>query len=536
MPVAMSVRRLLPFALLSLACTACGSSDNPQEGATTGAPGGSNTATNPGGSGGTSSAPAGSLTWTPCEIDEVGGFECTDLQVPLDHAKPTGPKITLALARKKHTDPDYRGVILSNPGGPGSAGKVLTSFAGMLPKGIGKKYDWIGIDVRGTGDSKPTLDCIGDEGAVNRLPYLPKDDAQIETWKSNAKRIAQSCAQGPGKELLPHLHTSDIVKDFEAIRKALGVEKVTFWGSSYGSYLGMMYATMYPGSIEKMALDGVVSPTSEWYASNLKQQKALGTSFGKFVDWVAQHNDLYQLGSDAASVRKKIQDKLDALRQAPDAEAGKRNLEQVYSEALEMPAYGVSMWGALAMTLKMLLVDKNDSILGSMNDETGSGVRSVYLAVTCSEAKWPAWDKVIADAKASHQEAPLFSWLNTWFNSPCAEWTVPATPQPKISAQGVQFPILLMSETFDGATPFDGALEARRLFPSSSLVEGLNGTTHSGTLSSGKCFQDALFDFFSQGKLPARVAGDESDKKCDPVQPDTGMGGGLRRAGFPRAR
>lgn len=92
------------------------------------------------------------------------------------------------------------------------------------------------------------------------------------------------------------------------------------------------------------------------------------------------------------------------------------------------------------------------------------------------------------------------------------------------------------SETFDGATPYHGALEARRLFPTSSLVEGLNGATHSGTLSAGECVQVALYDFFSEGKLPARVSGDESDKKCEPVQPETGRGEIVNSLRSPRFR
>lgn len=531
----MSKRSLALLVLSALPLSACGTTNEPGGGKTSGGSGVSTAA--PSGSGtGTSSAPAGALAWSPCKLGDEPGFECANLQVPLDYAKPNGTKITLALSRKKHTDADYRGVILSNPGGPGSPGRVLAAMSSQLPKGIGKKYDWIGIDSRGTGESQPKLDCIGDQKAVIGLPYLPQNDAQIETWKAESKRIAQSCAQGPGKELLSHLRTTDMVEDLESVRRALGVEKVTYWGSSYGSYLGMMYATLHPDRIEKMALDGVASPTTNWYASNLEQQRALSKSLEKYIEWLAAHNAQFKLGADAASVRKLIQDKMNELRKAAPLTDGKRHPAKTLTKALNSAAYGVTLWGPIGMALKMYLVDNNSSVLEATAEGVDSSTWSVYLAASCSEVDWPAWEKTLADAKASHQEAPHFSWSNTWFNAPCVDWAVPVVTQPKISAEKVNFPILLMSETFDGATPFSGALQARRTFPTSVLVEGLNGVTHSATLAAGGCTNEVLFDFFSAGKLPARIEGDASDKKCDPVKASAEVPGGLGGYRFSRFR
>lgn len=511
-----------PFLLLlSLPFTACGEPTNPGAQSTTGTQSSPATQTPTGTTTGTgdSTGPSQGLTWTACEIDELPGFECAKLQVPLDYANRNGAKITLALSRKKHTDKDYRGIILSNPGGPGSPGRNLATIADELPNGVGKKYDWIGIDPRGTGESSPKLDCIGDKKAVLGLPYLPQNQAQTDIWKADAQRIAQNCAQGPGKELLPHMHTTDSVNDLEEVRKALGAEKITYWGASYGSYLGMVYATLHPDRIQKMVLDGVVSPTGSWYESNLAQQKAQGQSIEKFYEWLATKNGQFQLGSDAAAVRKRITDRLTQLRNAPVPTDGSQNMAQVLSEALQSASYGVAIWSPIGIALKMYLIDNDATILSGIAEGTSSDVRSAYLAVTCSEVDWPAWEKTLADAKASHEASPAFTWLNTWFNAPCVDWPIPATAQPQIKADKVNFPILLLGETLDGATPFSGALEARRFYPSSALVEGVGGTTHSASLASGPCVQDALFDFFSAGKLPPRVAGDGSDKKCDPIKP-----------------
>lgn len=485
---------------------------------------GSGSAQNPSTSDSSNTGASSSLAWTPCKLDDFPGFECASLQVPLNYQDPTGQKITLALSRKTHTDPDFRGVILSNPGGPGSSGLIMASFAERLPRGIGAKYDWVGIDPRGVGKSQPKLDCIGDQSIVNTLPYTPKDDAQTESWKENSKRIAAACAQGPGKELLPHMHTTDWVKDLEQVRAALGVEKVTYWGSSYGSYLGMVYATMYPERIEKMFLDGVVNPEMDWYALNLEQQKQWPKSFQKFAEWLASKDAQYKMGKDAQSVTKKIQDKLAELRAAPPAAAGSLNPEQILINALKAASYGVGIWEPIAFGLSSYFGSSNIGVLASLSEDNNTNVQSVYLAVSCSEHRWPAWDQTLADAKSSDQLSPMFTWSNTWFNGPCVNWPVPATTQPKISAQNVGFPILMAGETLDGATPFSGALAARKRFPSSALIEGVGGISHSGTLAAGACVQDALFDFFDRGALPPRQPGEAADKACEAIAPTGALG------------
>jgi hypothetical protein len=80
---------------------------------------------------------------------------------------------------------------------------------------------------------------------------------------------------------------------------------------------------------------------------------------------------------------------------------------------------------------------------------------------------------------------------------------------------------LLISETFDGATPFEGALQARRLFPNSSLVEGVGGTTHAASLSGDTCVDNHVAEYLGAGTLPPRKSADGSDAQCDPLpQPE----------------
>jgi hypothetical protein len=127
---------------------------------------------------------------------------------------------------------------------------------------------------------------------------------------------------------------------------------------------------------------------------------------------------------------------------------------------------------------------------------------------------------VLADNMRVAGTAPFETWGNAWYNAPCQTWRAPARRPVAISGAAAP-PVLLISETLDAATPYSGALEARRVFGKSALIEGVGGTTHAGSLSGVACTDNAIAAYLADGTLPARVAGDRSDKRCPAVpQPD----------------
>lgn len=458
-----------------------------------------------------------SLSWQPCQEERLKGLECASLQVPLDHNKPEGEKILLALSRHVHSDSDYRGVILSHPGGPGGSGLPAPKAALGLPNDIGKKYDWVSLDPRGVGQSSPRLACTNIENSLEELPEVPQNDAQIIRWQQRAKDIAQNCAQGEGSKLLPFMHSSDLVKDLEAVRAALGVEKITYFGASYGSYVGQMYASMFPQRVEKMILDGVMSPIANNYDLNIDQQRAFQHSTNMFLEWLARHDERYGLGNTFELVHQKVYQALDKARS--EAETPGKNIDQMVTQVLIYAGYGVRIWPAIAYGLSEWINRGEIEVVAEISSSDNPNLNSIYLAVMCSDTQWPNWEKTLSDARASHASYPLMSWHNTWFNSPCVEWSVPATPPQPIQSSQVSFPILLTSETFDAATPISGALDTRDLFPTAALVEGEGGSSHSTALSGSECTRQAIFDLLDRGALPARVPGRAADLKCPPRAP-----------------
>jgi pimeloyl-ACP methyl ester carboxylesterase len=444
--------------------------------------------------------------------------ECGTLVVPLDYLKPKGKKIKLAVQRVNHTVParKYQGALLLNPGGPGSSGLDL-AFAGLyLPEEVAGAYDWIGFDPRGVGSSRPALSCDGNYFKAPRPKYVPTTAKLEKTWLARTKAYAEACDKNGGA-LLDHVKTIDTVNDMESLRKALGEKKINFYGFSYGTYLGQVYSTVYPNRVRRMILDGVVNPHHDWYRGNLKQNRAFERTVKVYFAWLAKHNARLKLGRTAAKVEKLYYSTMAELNQKP---AGGKLGGDELNDAFLRAGYEASGWPDLAEDFAGY-VHKGDwkplYERYTAHNDTGKGADNnyaMYLATQCTDSAWPkSWSRWRADNWAVHAEAPFQTWSNAWFNAPCLNWGAKAGTPVKVDGSKTP-PMLLINETRDGATPYSGALQARKAFPKSSLVEGVGGTTHGSSLGGTDCTDNAVAAYLAKGKLPTRKAGNGSDLKC----------------------
>jgi pimeloyl-ACP methyl ester carboxylesterase len=473
--------------------------------------------------------PAGDpfVKWVPCTDPslQIRKAECGFVTVPQDYAKPAGPTIDLAISRIKSTVPaaKYQGIMLVNPGGPGGKGQALSTLGVVVPKGAGAAYDWIGFDPRGVGASRPSLSCDSDYTGYRRPPYVPTTVELEKTWLLRATGYAQACAKAGGA-LLGHLRTLDTVRDMESIRIALGARQINFYGFSYGTYLGQVYATRYPERVRRMVLDGNVNPSRVWYDSNLDQDLAFEKTIKVYFAWVARHHKIFRLGKTGKEVQRRFYAEQARLTAKPAGGAiGPSELTDVFLQA----GYYVFGWVEIARAfsawvhkrdaapLKKLFDDNNPQTAGSDNGY------AIYLAVQCTDAPWPhSWTTWTSDNWEVHRRAPFETWGNAWYNAPCRDWAARPGIPPTVSGETVP-PILLISETLDAATPFSGSLEVRKRFPRAALIEGVGGTTHSGSLFGNRCVDDAIADYLASGVLPKRLKGERSDKRCAPIaQPD----------------
>src|SRR3712207_2753781 len=199
------------------------------------------------------SAPA-DLAWTPC--DGAAGWECASLAVPFDYADPTGRTIALALTRLPAGDPARRiGALVLNCGGPGcpTVG-FLHQVGGLLfPEEMRARFDIVGFDPRGVGASGQ-VDCRPDYETYYALDPSPDDAAELDAWLAGGRAFAEACAANGGP-MLPFLGTEHVVSDLERLRQALGEERLSFLGLSYGTSIGARYADRHPDRVRAVALD-----------------------------------------------------------------------------------------------------------------------------------------------------------------------------------------------------------------------------------------------------------------------------------------
>lgn len=465
----------------------------------------------------TASAP---ISWGGCADPGLqdAGAECALLPVPLDYARPNGPTVKLALSRVRHTVPDAQaqGVMLVNPGGPGASGLGLSLTGGLVPQGAGGYYDWIGFDPRGVGSSQPSLSCDPQYFGFNRPTYIPLQQSTLNQWFARTKGYAEACkANGP---ILQHLTTIDSARDMDSIRAALGVSQLNYYGYSYGTYLGQVYSTMFPNRVRRMVLDSNVDPRNVFYQANLNQDVAFDRTIKIWFGWLAGHDDVYHLGTTAKAVETLFYRTEAKLTLHPaDGKIGGDEWVDIFLQT----GYKQVVWPLLGDAFARYIHDDDVANLENLFlliDGLGNdNFFAVYNAVQCTDVQWPQkWSTWSRDNWATFAKAPFETWGNAWYNAPCLYWPAPAHKPVKVDGSKVQS-ALLIDQTLDAPTPFEGSLEVRRRYPHSSLIALPGGTTHGSSLSGIACLDDQVAAYLANGTLPPRRSGDGPDTTCAPA-------------------
>jgi pimeloyl-ACP methyl ester carboxylesterase len=447
--------------------------------------------------------------WHPCPALGTG-ILCARLQVPLDYRHPDGRKITLALDEVPATAPAGRqGVLIVNPGGPGGSGLALASeVAHGLEPSVAAEYDIVGFDPRGVGSSTPALHCEPSFFAGVRPDYIPANNAAEQVLIGRARTYAADCEKKYGW-LLPYLTTEDTARDIDSIRAALGQRQISYFAYSYGTYIGQVYATLFPHRVRRMVLDSTVDPDGVWYADNISQDYAFQGRMDAFYSWVASHDSVYRLGSTPAQVSKAWYEARARLEAHPvSGPDGPMIGPDEYDDTFLVGGYANSFWPVLAGALAAYTQSGSTSALVSAYDEGGrqnENEFAVYNAVECSDVSWPRnWAKWNSDTRKVYSTAPFEAWDNTWFNAACAFWPVRGPAKPlRIKGQGLPG-ILMIQGTLDAATPYAGAQQAHKALPSARMVVVTGGGNHGQSLASppNNCVNGYLNRYLRTGALP----------------------------------
>ncbi|MEV6158738.1 alpha/beta hydrolase [Nonomuraea sp. NPDC052129] len=451
---------------------------------------------------------SGSVAWSPCTgLTGPDGkpaapdpaIECGKLAVPLDYAKQDGEQIDLALIRVKASG-DRLGSLVFNFGGPGGSGVDLLSMTAKVFAGVGASYDLVSFDPRGVERSAP-VKC----GSVEK--WISLDPASDEMAKA-AKEFGAACAKDSGK-LLPHVGTVNAARDLDRIRAALGDERLNYFGMSYGTHLGAVYATQYPKNVGRFVLDGALDPTVSFAERAKTQTAGFKQAFEAFAaDCVKQGCDL---GADPAAVRKSVETLLNGLRDKP-LKVGDRELTKgLASTGVIAALYSKLSWPTLEQAAAAAtkgdgtqLLALADSYNGRKPDGTYSTLMTSVLAIDCVDsAERPSPTEIDQVERETAKIFPLMS--SGGLGSLCAHWPASGSDESKkIDATG-SAPILVIGGKGDPATPYAWAPKLAAQLKTGVLVT-YEGEGHGAYMSGSSCVSRLVDAYFLTGKTPGANA------------------------------
>jgi pimeloyl-ACP methyl ester carboxylesterase len=443
-------------------------------------------------------------------------MECASLQVPVNYSQPNGRKLTLALSMVPATAPksQQKGILLVNPGGPGASGLSLASAVaqGLNPQ-VAADYDIVGFDPRGVGSSVPALSCDPGFFSGVRPDYIPANASAEQTLINRAKTYAQDCERRFGW-LLPYMTTQNTARDLDSIRAAFGVRQISYYAFSYGTYLGQVYATLFPDRVRRMVLDSTVDPAGVWWTDNIQQDYAFQGRMEAFFAWTAKYDSTYHLGTTAAQVQANWYKARGMLRAHPITGSNGAPMigEDEFDDTFLLGGYLNTLWPGLAQALSAYLSSGGTSTSGLVSQYKANGVQNenefaVYNAVQCSDVDWPrSWAYWNSVTESVYKTAPFQAWDNAWYNAACAFWPVTGPAKPlQIKGAGLP-PILMLQGTLDAATPYAGAQDAHKILPSARMVvvEGSGNHGQSLEYPSDTCVQNYLNSYLSTGAVPEK--------------------------------
>lgn len=451
--------------------------------------------------------PEPTIEWAECPGSAA--VECGTLVVPRDHGDPYGPTFDLPVVRRPAPDPAERiGSIVFNPGGPGSSG---ASFARatwvILPPALRDRFDIVGFDPRGVAGSTPAIDCVDDLAPFAALDPTPDDEAERKALVAESRALADGCLERSG-EILRFVGTDSIVRDMDLLRRALGDEKLTYVGFSYGTFFGALYADTFPERVRALVLDAVVDPAQT--AEDLIAGQALGfeEELSAFLDACASDAGCaFFSDGDPAAAYDEVQAAVEAWPlPAGDRELGPGELSYGVAAALYRPG----KWSQLAAALAAArdgdgsgLMALADGYLGRREDGRYDDVLDVYYAVTSIDTSSSRDPAHIGKLAAEVQEkAPRIGAYLPYSMLPSALWPVePWRQAGPVSARGVA-PVLLVAGTHDPATPYASAVAVQRQLPGSVLLTR-DAHGHTSFLAGSECVDEAVTEYLVDLKLPA---------------------------------
>jgi len=472
-----------------------------------------------------SSSVQASISWGACPPLAAGATrnpreKCGTVTVPLDYRHPGGKTIRIEVSEIATAKPGHmRGYLLLNPGGPGLEGLDMPStMAPALPASVLNEYDLIGFDPRGVGHSTP-MSCGLPASSINAVFPYPAANGSIEQNVALARTVASDCAR-IGNEL-QYFTTANTARDMDRIRIALGVEKISYWGQSYGTYLGSVYTSLFPQHTDRMVLEGNVDPNDVWSQETTLWNQGMVQHFPDAARIAAADHAQLGLGRTVAQVTRTYLALARHLDVTPAAVPGTQaaitgaELRDVTYQLLlhnSTLAPLTEFWKAaadLAAGKPLTATDKAvlQQVLANSPAEPGvpqDNQVTMFMALVCGDVAWSRDVTAYATATAaSRAKFPLTDGMPDNI-VPCAFWSkAPIEPPVKVTSHGPRDILLLQNER-DSATPWAGALGLAQALGSRAGFVGVDNGGHYVYGVGSSCADRATVAFLTKGILPAK--------------------------------
>jgi len=457
------------------------------------------------------------LDWATCYED----FECTDLRVPIDYADLTVGTFKIAVLRYKAQDPKNRiGSLIVNPGGPGGSGVDYAYNAEyVFDPDVLDRYDIVGFDPRGVNRSAP-IECLTDEetDANYASDAKPDTEAELEQALADSKDFIDKCESA--NEYLTHYSTAAAARDMDILRAALGDKKLNYFGKSYGTYLGTLYAQFFPEKVGRMVLDGALDPNISILEQNISQAVGFDIALDAFLADCAKQDDC-PLPKNKQEATLKIIALFETAALNPLPRKTKvENDERTATESLIVLGTASALyddvdgWPKLRTAFLEGQQGYGDTFLDLADQYSGRSSDGSYMSneldsgaiIDCLD--WPdtrSVEKTKADAKRFTDAAPVFGPYLAYTNISCKYLTPPTKDKLTRSTNKITSiktaPVIVIGTTRDPATPYEWSVGLHQIFKNSKLIS-LDADGHTGQGRGSACVDNTVDAYLLEDKTP----------------------------------
>ena len=479
----------------------------------------------------TASSPTASPTGVPEELatfyeqdvdwSGCGAFECATVEMPVDYDAPEGSTIELAIKKRPADDQGARiGTLFINPGGPGGSGQdYVDSFTSQTDADLLARYDVVGFDPRGVGESTP-LTCLSDKelDAYTEGDPDPDTAAEAQGFYEAIEGLGNACAANSG-DLAAHVSTQEVAQDLDVLRGIVGDATINYDGASYGTAIGATYAELFPERVGRMVLDGAIDPALSNEEISLGQSEGFHRALEAYVADCVEGGSC-PLGTDAEAGVEQVGELLDGLDAQPlQTNDPERPLtESLGFYGIALPLYNEQGWPVLSQALEAAM-DGDGSVLLAIADQYLSrdsngnyadNSTQVIYAVNCLDAREATPEPITGEqaTKVAKQTedaytdvSPVFGRVFAWDAQSCGVWPIEPTEEPlEIDAEGAP-PIVVIGTTRDPATPYEWAQGLASELDSGVLISR-DGDGHTGYNMGNSCVDDAVNSYLLDDEVP----------------------------------